>query len=96
MNIIQILWKLGWDVLSFNEDGEYKIQVGKIRKNLTYKKEKEGIIGPVEDIDKIYIVKVIDVGFNVFGDLYLSFEDIETGDLIDCYEHNNMAADELF
>lgn len=96
MNIIQILWKLGWNVLSFNEDGEYKIQVGKIRKNLTYKKEKEGIIDLIEDLDKIYTVKVVDVGFNGFGDLYLYFEDVETGYCVDCYEHNNMAADELF
>ncbi len=96
MNIIEILWKLGWDILSFNEDGEYKIQLGKRRKDLTYKKEKEGIIDIAGNLDEIYTVKVSDMGFNGFGDLYVYFTDVDNGDLIEAYEHNNMAADELF
>ncbi len=96
MNIIQILWKLGWDVLSFNEEGKYKIQLGTTRKNLTDKQIKDGSIGYEGSTSNIYTVKVDDVGFNGLGDLYVSFKDTETGDLIDAYEYKNMGENELF
>lgn len=96
MNIIEILWRLGWDVLSFNEDGEYKIQLGKARKDLTERQIKDGSIVYEGSTSDIYTVKVDDVSFNGLGDLYVSFEDIETGDCIDCYEYKNMNSDELF
>lgn len=96
MNSIQILWRLGWDVLSFNENGEYKITLGKARKDLTNKKIEEGIIGYDGSTDDVYIVKVSDVGFNGLGDLYVSFDDVNTGDCIDVYEYKNMDKNELF
>lgn len=96
MNIIQILWKLGWDVLSFNEDGEYKIQLGKSRKDLTDKQIEEGSIGYIGSTRDIYTVKVEAVGFNGIGDFYVFFKEVSSGVLIDGYEYKNMDADELF
>ncbi len=96
MNIIEILWKLGWDVLSFNEDREYKIQLGKARKDLTDKQIKDGSVSCEGYTSDIYTVKVDDVGFNGMGDLYVFFKDIETGDCIDSYEYRNMDSKELF
>lgn len=96
MNIIQILWKLGWDVLSFNEEGEYKIQLGKARKDLTDKRIEDGSIGYVGSTSDIETVKVDEVGFNGSGDLYVLFTSVENGDCIDCFEYRNMASDELF
>lgn len=96
MSIIKILWKLGWDILSFNEDGEYKIQLGKARKNLTDKKIKDGLISYDSSTSDIYTVKVDEVGFNGFGDLYVFFKEVNTKDLIDAYEYKNMDEDELF
>lgn len=96
MNVIEILWKLGWDVLSFDGEGEYKIQLGKARRELTDKQIKEGIIGYVGSTSDIITVKVGDVGFNGLGNLYVEFRDIDTGDIIDAFEYRNMAEDELF
>lgn len=96
MNIIDILHKLGWNVLSFNEDGQYKIQLGKARKDLTDKKIKDGLIGYEGSTSDIYNVKVSDVGFNRLGNLYAFFEEIETDYCIDAYEYKNMGNDELF
>lgn len=96
MNIIEILWKLGWDVLSFNEDGEYKITLGKVRRDLTNKRIADGDIGYVGSTDDVFTVKVSDVGFNGLGNMYVFFNDVNTGDCIDGYEYNNMSKDELF
>jgi len=84
MNILEILWKLGYDVLSFNEDGEYKIQFGKARQ------VKEGYT------EKRNIVKVKEVGFNGFGNLYVTFTEVGTDNCFDSYEYKNMGSDELF
>lgn len=96
MNVIEILWKLGWDVLSFNEDGEYKIQLGNARRDYTDKQIRKKVIGYVGSTRDIYTVKVTEVSFNGFGNLFVNFEDINTGDSIDCYEYKNMGTDELF
>jgi len=84
MNIIEILWKLGWDILSFNEDGEYKIQLGHDRQL------KDGY-----SQDK-YLVRVNDVSFNGFGDLVVTFTEVGTGNCFDAYEYRNMDKEELF
>lgn len=96
MNVIEILWKLGWDVLSFNEEGEYKIQFGKARKDYTDEKIRKKIIGYKGSTSDIFTVKVAEVGFNGIGNLYVGFNDIENNDCIDCYEYKNMGADELY
>lgn len=96
MNIIEILWKLGWDVLSFNEDGEYKIQLGKARKDYTDAKIRKKIISYDGSTSDIYTVKVSEVGFNGIGNLYVDFRDVETGNCIDAYEYKNMNYDELY
>lgn len=96
MNIIEILWKLGWDVLSFNEEGEYKIQLGTARKNLTDKQIEEGSITYVGSTSDIYTVIVSEVGFNGLGNLFVFFDDLKTGDTIDAYEYKNMSNDEMF
>jgi hypothetical protein len=96
VNIIQILWKLGYDVLSFNEDGEYKIQFGKARKALYDRQIADGTMGFDGSTDDIFEVKVDEVGFNGFGDLYVSFSDVNTGKCMDFYEYKNMGSDELF
>lgn len=96
MNIIEILWRLGWDVLSFNENGEYKITLGRARKDLTDKKIEDGLISYEGSTYDVYTVKISNVCFNGLGNLCVDFDDIDTGDGIDTYEHKNMAKDELF
>lgn len=96
MNIIEILWKLGWDVLSFNEAGEYKIQLGKARKDYTDKQIKSGLITYDGLTSDIYTVIVDNVSFNGFGNLFVGFTDIGTNIGIDAYEYKNMGSDDLF
>lgn len=96
MNIIEILWNLGWDVISFNENGEYKIQLGKARKDYTDKQIEAGLITYDGLTSDICTVKVDDVSFNGFGNLYVGFTDVETNACVDAYEYKNMGSDELF
>jgi len=84
MNIISILWKLGYDVLSFNEAGEYKIMFGHDRQ------KRQGFS------QETYIVKACGVSFNGFGNLFVSFDDVETGECVDCFEFGNMGPEELY
>lgn len=96
MNVIEILWKLGWDVLSFNEEGEYKIQLGTARKDLIDKQIKEGCITYEGSTSDIYTTIVSEVGFNGLGNLFVFFNDLKTGDIIDAYEYKNMSNNEIF
>lgn len=96
MNVIQILWKLGYDVLSFNDDGEYTIVFNKARKKIYSSKIKKGIIKFDGSLDDKYTVKVGEVSFNGSGDLFVEFLDVNTDEVIDAYEYRNMEEDELF
>ena len=84
MNIIQVLWKLGYEVLSFNENGEYTIQLGHEReKRHGYNKE-------------TWIVKVKEVYFNWLGNLVLDFTETIEDNCFDIFEYGNMDVDELY
>ena len=96
MNVIEILWKLGWDVLSFNEDGEYRISLSSARRERIFEAEKNGLISYEGTGYEIYTVKVGEVSFNGIGDLFVKFIDVESGEIIDCYEHKNMSKYEIF
>lgn len=87
MNIINVLWALGWEVLSFTENGEYKIQLSETKKNLIDKKLNDGLIGYKGSTSDTYNVRVCNVKFNNLGNLYVSFEDAKTGIYIDSYEY---------
>lgn len=84
MNILQILWKLGYEVLSFNEDGEYKIQLGHEReKRHGYSKE-------------TWTVKVKEVSFNGLGNLVVDFTETKEDNCFDIFEYGNRDTDELY
>jgi hypothetical protein len=71
-------------------------QLGKARKDKTIKLIEAGLISYNGSVNDIYTVKVDNVYFNGLGDLYVSFKDINTDDLIDSYEYRNMDSDELY
>lgn len=96
MNVIEILWKLGWDVLSFNGEGEYKIQFSNERISRYHEKIENEDFDFDGDLEEIYTVKVSEVTFNDYGDLFVSFEDTKTGEIVDEYEYKNMDNDELY
>jgi len=83
MNILEVLWKLGYEVLSF-DSGVYKIQFGH---------EREKRHGYCNDI---YEVRVSEVGFNGLGNLYVFFQEVGTDNCLDVYEFKNMDSDELY
>jgi len=83
MNILEVLWKLGYDVLSFS-NGVYKIKFGH---------EREKRHGYCDDT---YEVCVSEVGFNGFGNLYVFFQEVGTNNCLDAYEFKNMDSDELY
>ena len=84
MNILQILWKLGYDVLSFNEEGEYRVQLGHERElREGYSQEQSTI-------------RVKEVGFNGFGNLYVTFTEADIDNCFDSYEFKNMDPKELY
>lgn len=96
MNVIEILWKLGYDVLSFNESGEYKIEFNEERKEIYRSKIKKGLMSFEGSLDKQYHVKVGEVTFNGLGNLFVEFLEVNTNEIIDTYEYRNMSDEELF
>ena len=96
MNVIEILWKLGYDILSISEEGEYKIKFSVERKERYRNKIKKGIMTFNRSLDDEYLVKVGDVNFNDTGNLFVEFLDVNTNEIIDTYEYKNMSNDELF
>ena len=84
MSIIQILQTLGYDIISFNEDGEYKVQLGHERqKRHGYSKD-------------TWNIKVKEVSFNKLGNLFVDFAEVGEDAGFDFYEHKNMNVDELY
>ena len=98
MNIIEILWKIGYDVLkSDSEKCEYVIMYTPERKRRTWKQIKDGEMQVENELlDDTYVVTVGEVSFNQCGDLYVEFIDVNTKVCIDFYEHKNMKEDELY
>lgn len=93
MNIIQILWKLGYDVIeSDSVEKKYVIQYSAERRRRMRAKTS------VDDKEliKFFHVTIGDVQFNEVGDLYVEFIDINTHEILDAYEYNNMQQDELY
>ena len=95
MNIMDILHKLGYDVVSFS-DGVYKIQNTTAKINRLRKQIEAGEIGYEGSIYDEYEVKVGDVCFNKLGNLYVEFVSLDGEEIIDVYEHRNMDPDELY
>lgn len=98
MNVIEILNKLGWDILSF-KDGIYKVQMTHER----WKREKQQIeagemtyvegYNPLIDTFNVYVDEVC---FNEFGNLFVSFSELESNAVFDCFEYRNMSFNELY
>ncbi|MCB2309028.1 hypothetical protein LGL08_20200 [Clostridium estertheticum] len=84
MNILDVLWKLGYDVISFNEDGEYKVQFGLERQ------KRHGYD------HMTYTIKVKEVSFNKLGNLVVDFTEVAEDNCFDVFEYKNMSADELY
>ncbi|WP_443662436.1 hypothetical protein [Clostridium sp.] len=84
MNIIDVLHKLGYDVLSFNENGEYTVMLGHDRQL------KEGYT------QERWTIKVSEVSFNGFGNLVVFFSETKEDNCFDGFEYKNMDADELY
>lgn len=99
MNVIDILNKIGWDVLAF-KDGIYTVQMTHERWNRERKKIEvkemaydEGY-QPLTDTFDIY---VDEVSFNQLGNLFVSFTEVGVTDgSFDGYEYKNMSYDELY
>lgn len=95
MNILDVLHKLGYDVVSFN-DGVYKIQnttekIKRLRKQID-----AGEIGYKGSIYDKYEVKIGEVSFNGLGNLYVEFVSLDETEIIDAYEYRNMDPDDLY
>ncbi len=98
MNIIKILWKIGYDVIGLDsERGEYKVTFSSERKRRTWEQIRLGKTSVENELlDDVYVLQVNEVSFNKSGDLFVEFTDVYTNECIDCYEHNNMAPHELY
>ena len=78
MNIIEILWKLGYKVISFNE-GLYKIKLTDSKKD----KLRKNYDCLVDDYEEVRTISIGSVGFNCYGDLYVEF--LEENNFFDKY-----------
>ena len=98
MNVIDILTKLGWDILSF-KDGIYTVKMTHERWKREKKKIEAGEMtyteeyNPLTDTFNIYVEEVC---FNELGNLFVSFSEVESNDPFDCFEYRNMSYDELY
>lgn len=95
MNVLDILHKLGYDVISFN-DGVYKIQNTTENINRLRKQIEAGEIGYEGSIYDQYEVKVGEVFFNGLGNLYVEFLSLDGEEIIDGYEYRNMDPYDLY
>lgn len=89
MNIIEILKKLGWNIITANNES-HEYTVIESQERLARETEQNGIIyGEIT----IFLKKV---SFNEFGNLYVLFHDKKTNSYVDNYLHNEMEANELY
>ncbi|MBS6502937.1 MAG: hypothetical protein KH415_15175 [Clostridium sp.] len=78
MNVIDILNKLGWDILSFN-NSIYKVRMTHERIKREQKKNEAGEINYIEGFDpltKTFDICVEEVCFNNFVNLFVSFSEV--------------------
>lgn len=97
MNVYDILRRLGYDVHSFNEDGVYTVCFSPERIRRYKKLIEAGEMGFDGDLYGIWHIKVSEVSFNGFGNLFVSFVDADNSDnCLDSFEYGNMEPDELY
>lgn len=98
MNIIEILWKLGYDVLkSDSADKRYAVAYSSERKRRMWKQIKEGTLTVENELlNDTFNVTVGEVSFNPTGDLCVEFVDADTKEIIEVFEYRNMKEDELY
>ncbi|WP_321833446.1 hypothetical protein [Clostridium butyricum] len=98
MNIIEILWKLGYDVLESNStDKRYTITYSSERKRRMWKQIKEGTLAVENELlNDVFHITVGEVGFNPTGDLCVEFVDVNTKEIIEIFEYRNMKESELY
>ncbi|MDU2491144.1 MAG: hypothetical protein E7D27_11265 [Clostridium celatum] len=92
MNIIDILWSIGYDVLSF-ENSIYEVSMSHqkwLKENEISRKSDE------INISKRSFIKVRDVGFNDLGNLYVVFINVDDNSFFDSYEYTVKENDKLF
>lgn len=98
MNVIDILKKLGYDVLESNHEQKiYTVRCSKEKKKRLLMQIKAGKIAVEKEfLNSAYVIVVTEVSFNDNGNLYVEFRDAESYTLFDAYEYQNMSEDELF
>lgn len=96
MNIIDILWKLGYNVHSFN-NGVYEISFSTEKIRRLRKRIESGEVSFEGDMHERFSVEVGKVCFNGLGNLYVEFVDAEDmNKCMDVYEYKNMSPEELY
>lgn len=89
MNILEILKLLGWEIISAdNKKQQYTIT--ECSERIQRETEQNGIIYGETT------VTIDDVSFDEFGNLYVIFEDTQTGAYIDNFVYNRMEKNELY
>lgn len=98
MNIIEILWKLGYDVIESNSvTKNYSIQYSSERKRRMWKAMKEGKLSVENELlNDIYHVTIGELNFNDTGDLFIEFVDVNTKETMDVFEYRNMKENEIY
>ena len=97
MNVIDILNKLGWEIVSL-KNGYYEVQMTTERYHREFIKRKNGEIEYDKGFDPkgIFEIYVDKVSFNDLGNLYVSFREVDSNNLFDMYEYKNMRSDEIY
>lgn len=98
MNVINILTKLGWDILSFKA-GIYTVKMTHERWKREKKKIEAGEMTYIEEYNPLtdtFNIYVEEVCFNELGNLFVSFLEVGSNDPFDCFEYRNMSYDELY
>ncbi len=98
MNIIEVLWKLGYDVIESNSiTKKYTVQFSTERKRRMWKAIKEGTLSVNNELlNDMYYITVGELSFNDTGDLFIEFIDINTKETIDVFEYRNMKDNEIY
>lgn len=98
MNVIDILTKLGWDILSF-KDGIYTVKMTHERWKREKKKIEAGEMTYIEEYNPLtdtFNIYVEEVCFNELGNLFVSFWEVGSNASFDSFEYRNMSYDELY
>lgn len=88
MNVIDILHELGYDVVSFDGEGHYKVLINR-KKREAMKQSGDTYTYNLMDTFEIYVEEV---EFNGLGDLCVTFKEVGTEEeniCFDVYEYRN-------